>query len=98
MSENEKSVNTEQTEQTSRRTLIARVVSNKMEKSATVMIERLVKHPLYGKYIRRSTKLHIHDAENACGIGDKVMIEECRPISKTKSWRLVKILEQASRV
>ena len=98
MSENEKSVNTEKTEQSSGRTLIARVVSNKMEKSATVMIERLVKHPLYGKYIRRSTKLHIHDAENACGIGDKVMIEECRPISKTKSWRLVKVLEQASRV
>lgn len=98
MSENEKTVNTEKTEQSSGRTLIARVVSNKMEKSATVMIERLVKHPLYGKYIRRSTKLHIHDAENACGIGDKVMIEECRPISKTKSWRLVKVLEQASRV
>jgi small subunit ribosomal protein S17 len=97
MSESEKSVNTEQTEQVSGRTLIALVISNKMEKSATVMIERLVKHPLYGKYIRRSTKLHIHDAENACGIGDKVMIEECRPISKTKSWRLVKVLEQASR-
>jgi small subunit ribosomal protein S17 len=98
MSENEKSVNAEQTEQKSGRTLIARVVSDKMEKSATVMVERYVKHPLYGKYIRRSTKLHIHDAENACGVGDKVMIEECRPISKTKSWRLVKVLEQASRV
>ena len=95
MSENENSVNAEQT---SRRTLVARVVSNKMEKSATVMIERYVKHPLYGKYVRRSTKLHIHDADNACGVGDKVMIEECRPMSKTKSWRLVKVLEQAASI
>lgn len=95
MSENENSVNAEQS---SSRTLIARVVSNKMEKSATVMIERYVKHPLYGKYVRRSTKLHIHDADNVCGVGDKVMIEECRPISKTKSWRLVKVLEQGVRI
>ncbi len=97
MSENENTV-TDQTDQKNRRTLIAHVVSNKMEKSATVKVERLVKHPLYGKYVRRSTKLYIHDAENACGIGDKVMIEECRPISKNKSWRLVRVLEQASRV
>ncbi|MBN1379038.1 MAG: 30S ribosomal protein S17 [Gammaproteobacteria bacterium] len=98
MSENEISVNAEQAEKAAARTLIARVISNKMEKSATVMIERLVKHPLYGKYIRRTTKIHIHDAENACAIGDKVMIEECRPISKTKSWRLVKVLEHADSV
>lgn len=80
------------------RTLIGRVTSNKMEKSATVLVERKVKHPLYGKFIKRSTKVHIHDAENACGIGDRVMIEECRPISKTISWRLVKVIEQASQV
>lgn len=86
----------ENTEKKLGRTLIGRVVSNKMEKSATVLIERKVPHPLYGKYVKKSTKLHIHDAENACGMGDTVMIEECRPISKTKSWRLVKIIEQAA--
>lgn len=80
------------------RTLVGRVVSDKMNKSATILIERLVKHPLYGKFIKRSTKLHVHDENNECGIGDTVMIEECRPISKTKSWRLVKVLEQADRV
>lgn len=80
------------------RTLVGRVVSDKMNKSATILIERLVKHPLYGKFIKRSTKLHVHDENNECGIGDMVMIEECRPISKTKSWRLVKVLEQAERV
>jgi small subunit ribosomal protein S17 len=69
-----------------------KVVSNKMDKSATVMIERKVKHPVYGKYIRRSTKLHVHDAENACQEGDTVVIEQCRPISKTKSWRLVEVV------
>lgn len=80
------------------RTLVGRVVSDKMNKSATIVIERLVKHPLYGKFIKRTTKLHVHDENNECGIGDTVMIEECRPISKTKSWRLVKVLEQANRV
>ena len=97
MSENENTV-TNDADQKDRRTLVAHVISNKMEKSATVKVERLVKHPLYGKYIRRSTKLYIHDAENICGIGDKVVIEECRPISKNKSWRLVRVLEQASRL
>jgi small subunit ribosomal protein S17 len=77
-----------------KRVLIGRVVSNKMHKSATVLIERTVKHPLYGKFVKRSTKLHVHDEDNSCGMGDTVMIEECRPISKTKSWRLVKIVEQ----
>jgi small subunit ribosomal protein S17 len=75
-----------------RRTVTGKVVSDRMDKSATVMIERKVKHPVYGKYIRRSTKLHVHDAENACREGDLVAIEQCRPLSKTKSWRLVEIL------
>ena len=74
------------------RTVTGKVVSNRMDKSAVVMIERRVKHPVYGKYIRRSTKLHIHDAENACREGDTVTIEQCRPLSRTKSWRLVEIL------
>ncbi|HDN69215.1 MAG: 30S ribosomal protein S17 [Gammaproteobacteria bacterium] len=77
---------------TTARTVTGRVTSNKMDKSATVMIERLVKHPVYGKYIRRSTKLHIHDAENTCQEGDLVIIEPCRPISKTKSWKLVEVV------
>ena len=77
------------------RTRIGRVVSNKMDKSITVMVERRVKHPLYGKYITRSTKLHAHDENNECGIGDTVSITECRPISKTKSWRLVSVIEKA---
>ena len=75
-----------------RRTVTGKVVSVRMDKSATVMIERKVKHPVYGKYIRRSTKLHIHDAENACQEGDVVTIEQCRPLSRTKSWRLVEIV------
>ncbi|MDH5470309.1 MAG: 30S ribosomal protein S17 [Gammaproteobacteria bacterium] len=74
------------------RTVTGRVISNRMDKSATVLIERKVKHPVYGKYIRRSTKLHVHDAENACQEGDLVTIEECRPISRTKSWKLVEIV------
>jgi len=78
------------------RTLTGRVVSNKMNKSVTVMIERLVKHPMYGKYIRRSTKLHVHDETNQCQEGDLVTIRQCRPISKTKSWTLVEIVEKAS--
>jgi small subunit ribosomal protein S17 len=77
-------------------TLTGRVVSNKMNKSVTVMIERLVKHELYGKYIRRSTKLHVHDENNQCQEGDLVMIRQCRPISKTKSWTLVEVVEKAS--
>ena len=75
-----------------KRTLTARVVSNKMDKSAVVMIDRKVKHPVYGKYISRTTKLHIHDADNVCQEGDTVTIEECRPLSKTKSWRLVEVV------
>ena len=78
-----------------RRTLVGRVVSDRMDKTVTVLIERRVKHPLYGKYIRRSTKLHVHDEDNACRAGDTVVIEPCRPLSKTKSWRLVEIVERA---
>jgi len=74
------------------KTVTGKVISNRMDKSATVLIERKVKHPVYGKYIRRSTKLHIHDAENACQEGDVVTIEQCRPLSRTKSWRLVEIV------
>ncbi len=78
------------------RTLTGRVVSDKADRTITVLVERRVRHPIYGKYIRRSTKLHAHDAENDCREGDVVEIEQCRPISKTKAWRLVKVLERAS--
>ncbi len=78
------------------RTVTGRVVSNKMDKSITVLVERKVRHPLYGKYVKRSTKLHAHDEENACGEGDIVVIEQSRPISKTKQWRLVSIVEKAN--
>ena len=78
------------------RTQIASVVSDKMDKSAVVLIERKVKHPIYGKFVKKSTKLHIHDENNECGVGDTVQITECRPISKTKSWKLVKVVEKAN--
>ena len=81
-----------------RRTLVGQVASNRMEKTISVIIERRVEHPLYRKYVRKSTKLLAHDEKNECGEGDTVAIEECRPISKTKSWRLQKILEKATRV
>ncbi|MBL4763363.1 MAG: 30S ribosomal protein S17 [Gammaproteobacteria bacterium] len=71
------------------------VTSDKMDKTVTVMIERKVKHPMYGKYIKRSTKLHVHDEANECKMGDTVQIAECRPLSKSKSWRLVKVVQQA---
>ncbi|APZ44076.1 30S ribosomal protein S17 [Acidihalobacter ferrooxydans] len=77
------------------RSVVGRVVSDKMDKTITVLIERLVKHPVYGKYIRRSTKLHVHDEQNTCHIGDTVRISETRPLSKTKSWTLVEIVERA---
>lgn len=77
------------------RTETGRVISNKMDKSATVLIERKVRHPIYGKYVKRSTKLCVHDENNACGEGDVVTIAECRPISKNKSWNLVEIVEKA---
>ena len=77
------------------RTLVGQVVSDKMDKTVTVLVERRVKHPLYKKYIRRSTKLHAHDEDNSCRVGDLVSIEQCRPVSKTKAWRLHQILERA---
>ena len=72
------------------------VVSDKMDKSAVVLIERRVKHPVYGKFVKKSTRFHIHDENNECGVGDTVQITECRPISKTKSWKLVKVVEKAN--
>ena len=78
------------------RTLTGRVVSDKMEKSIVVLIERRVQHPLYGKSIRRSTKLHAHDENNTAKAGDVVTIKECRPMSKTKSWTLVEVIEAAA--
>ncbi len=79
------------------RTAIGRVVSNKMEKSATVLIERKVRHPVYGKFISKSKKFHVHDEANSLEVGDVVQIKECRPLSKTKSWVLDKVLEAASK-
>ena len=78
-----------------KRTQTGRVVSNKMDKSVTVLLERQIKHALYGKYIKRSTKVRAHDEDNSCGEGDKVVIAECRPLSKSKSWRVIEILERA---
>jgi small subunit ribosomal protein S17 len=77
------------------RTLTGSVTSNAMDKSITVKIDRRIKHPVYGKYISRSTKLHVHDENNECNKGDIVVIEQCRPMSKTKSWRLVEVVEKA---
>lgn len=76
------------------RTAIGKVVSDKMEKSVVVALERRIKHPMYGKFIRKTTKLHVHDEENKSQVGDVVSIQECRPISKTKSWKLVEVLER----
>ena len=78
------------------RTVQGRVVSNKMDKTVTVLVERHVKHELYGKYIKRSTKLHAHDADNSCNEGDVVRVAECAPMSKTKNWRVVEIVERAA--
>lgn len=76
-----------------RRTLSGRVTSNKMDKTVTVLVERRIKHPLYGKFITRSKKYHAHDDDNQFSIGDSVLIEECRPISKTKNWKVIKLLK-----
>jgi len=78
------------------RTLTGRVLSNKMDKTITVVVERQVAHPLYKKILRRRTKLHAHDEQNECHEGDLVMIEECRPLSRTKTWRLIKVMEKAA--
>ncbi len=79
-----------------KRTVNGRVVSAAMDKSITVAVERRVRHPLYGKIISRTTKLHVHDEENVCQKGDWVSVEECRPLSKRKSWRLVEVIERAA--
>ena len=73
------------------RTVSGTVVSTRMDKSITVMVERRIKHPIYGKYVKRSNKLHAHDPQNECQEGDLVTIEETRPISKTKSWKLTSV-------
>ena len=78
------------------RTVIGRVVSDKMDRTITVLVERKVKHPLYGKFIKRSTKFHAHDEKNECHTGDMVVIKQCRPISKSKSWTLVEVTGKAS--
>ncbi len=83
-------------EQKAERTLMGKVISNKMNKGITVLVERRVKHPVYGKYVRQSTKLHAHDETNQCGEGDIVTIKECRPLSKTKNWVLVEVIERAT--
>ena len=78
------------------RTVEGRVVSNKMNKTVTVLVERQVKHALYGKYLRRSTKLHAHDETNACNEGDLVRVAECRPLSKTKNWQVIEVITRAA--
>lgn len=78
-----------------KRTVTGVVTSNKMDKTITVMIERVVKHPVYGKYVKRSSKVHAHDEGNECNLGDTVEVSECRPLSKSKSWNLEKIVTRA---
>ena len=82
----------------SARTAVGKVVSNGMDKSITVLIERRVKHPVYGKIVKRSTKIHAHDANNECSVGDAVTIKEVKPISKTKSWTLISIDDKATQL
>jgi small subunit ribosomal protein S17 len=79
-----------------KRTIVGRVVSDKMDKTVSVAIERLIKHPVYGKYIRRTSKVLAHDASNECKPGDRVAISECKPISKNKSWAVVDVIERAA--
>jgi small subunit ribosomal protein S17 len=78
------------------RTLTGKVVSDKMNKTITVLVERKVKHPLYGKIMVRSKRYHVHDENNEFHPGDMVVIEECRPLSKTKAWRVIKLMEKAA--
>jgi small subunit ribosomal protein S17 len=80
------------------RTATGRVVSDKMDKTITVLLERRVKHEVYGKYITRSSKIHAHDEKNECAIGDTVTVAECRPISKSKTWNLVEVVESAAQI
>ncbi|EIM78634.1 30S ribosomal protein S17 [Nitritalea halalkaliphila LW7] len=83
------------TERNLRKERIGKVVSNKMEKSITVAVERRMKHPIYGKFVAKTTKFMVHDENNDCNIGDVVKISETRPLSKNKRWRLVEIIERA---
>lgn len=83
-------------QQVIKRTLTGKVVSDKMDKTITVKVERQVKHPMYGKFIKRSTKVHAHDEANECRIGDTVTVVECRPLSKSKCWQLVEVVEKAN--
>jgi small subunit ribosomal protein S17 len=83
-------------EKKAQRTITGRVVSNKMDKTVSVAIERLIKHPVYGKYIRRTSKVMAHDATNECKAGDTVQISECRPISKNKSWSVVNVVARSA--
>jgi len=83
-------------ENKAQRTIVGRVVSDKMDKTVSVAIERLIKHPVYGKYIRRTSKVLAHDAGNECKSGDRVAIAECKPISKNKSWAVVDVVERAA--
>jgi small subunit ribosomal protein S17 len=82
-------------ERKQRKVLVGVVESDKMDKTIVVTIQRLVKHPVYGKYVKQTTKLKAHDPENVCGIGDKVKVMSTRPLSKTKRWRLIEVLEKA---
>lgn len=91
MSEN---TTTENTATKNRRRLTGHVVKDKMNKTVTVRVDRMVRHPLYGKYVRRSTNYHVHDENNECHTGDTVLIEESRPISKTKSWKVAQVVER----
>ena len=83
-------------EKKAQRTITGRVVSDKMDKTVSVAIERLIKHPVYGKYMRRTSKVMAHDANNECRAGDRVAISECRPVSKNKSWQVVNVVERAA--
>jgi small subunit ribosomal protein S17 len=82
-------------EAANKRQLTGRVVSDKMTKTVTVLVQRRMKHPLYGKFVTRSSKYHAHDEQSECKAGDLVVIEECRPISRTKSWKVIQVAEKA---
>ncbi len=96
MNEQAKEAGEPGTEAGAQRPIIGRVVSDRMNKSVSVAIERVIKHPMYGKYIRRTSKVMAHDENNECKTGDRVAISECRPISRHKSWRVVSILERGA--
>ena len=95
MAENTNTATATTVDRNLRKTRIGVVTSNKMTKTITVAVERKVKHPIYGKFVKKTTKFHAHDEKNECGVGDTVMIMETRPLSKSKRWRLVEIIEKA---